>query len=133
MLQCAFQTGVASTLYRCFQVVLAPAVPSVVAPPCRPPEFESSSVGASQAADQLAALGLAESDHEEAKASPTAGSADAAQGAAAEQGAAGGSEQLRAGEGEESGYSSEDSLPPIPRFNNRKIIEYEVSDTESDD
>jgi hypothetical protein len=102
---------------------------------CRPPEFESagSSAGASQAADKLAALGLAESDFEE-EVSPGGGSADAAQGGAA--GAAAGAAEAgeqQAGEGEESGYSSEDGLPPIPRFNNRKVIEYAVSDTESDD
>ena len=40
---------------------------------------------------------------------------------------------MQGGEGSASDSSSEDDLPPIPRFNNRKVIVYEVSDTDSDD
>ena len=29
-------------------------------------------------------------------------------------------------------YSSDDSLPPLPKIQNRKIIEYEISDSDSD-
>lgn len=110
----------------------------------RPPEFDSSS-SASQAADQLAALGLAESDGEGEGSSaageqPQSGSA-AASAAAGAAGQAAGQEGGEAAEvagasgGEEGGgyYSSEDDLPPIPKFNNRKVIEYEVSDSDSDD
>lgn len=35
--------------------------------------------------------------------------------------------------GEESGSDSEDDLPPIQRINNRRVIEYEVSESESEE
>lgn len=40
-------------------------------------------------------------------------------------------EQQGSKESEE--YSSDDSLPPIQQINNRRVIEYEVSDSDSDD
>ena len=110
----------------------------------RPPKFDSSS-SASQAADQLAALGLAESDGEGEGSSaaveqPQSGraAASAAAGAAGQAAGQEGGEAAEAADvsgGEEGGgyYSSEDDLPPIPKFNNRKVIEYEVSDSDSDD
>lgn len=123
-------------------------------PPClprprrarRPPEFESSSsAAANQAAEQLAAMGLAESDGEEEEAAAAAGAGAAArQGEAAGEGvqasaatAAGAAAADGAGgaAGDEGGSycsSSEDDLPPIPRFQNRKVIEYEVSDSDDD-
>ncbi|KAI3430572.1 hypothetical protein D9Q98_005165 [Chlorella vulgaris] len=111
-----------------------------------PPEFaKRSSETASQAAEQLAALGIAESDTDAADdsqdagdsrraASSAAGEATAAEAAAEEPGEGGATSPLHAaGEGSGSGSSSEDDLPPIPRFHNRKIIEYEISESESDD
>lgn len=116
---------------------------------CRPPEFEvSSRAAASQAAEQLAALGVAESDSEEGSAAAGgrggAGTAAAAPAAAAPSAAAVGEAAAgcAAGEGadnpdsrEQQGdeySSSEDDLPPIPKFNNRRVVEYEVSDSESE-
>lgn len=123
---------------------------------CRPPEFESSSSGAaavSKAAEQLAALGLAESDSEgdEAEAAgssrdsglegaqPAGGSGNGTQRVHAQQrrhqddAAAAGAAETAEGVSDGEYSSSEDDLPPIPRFNNRKIIEYQVSDSDSDE
>lgn len=111
---------------------------------CRPPEFDSSS-GAGQAADQLAALGLAESDGEDGSGSAAAeqqqGDAAAGTAAATAAGTQAAGQQgentadAAAGEEGSGGYysSSDDDLPPIPKFNNRKVIEYEVSDSDSDE
>lgn len=124
----------------------------------RPPEFESSSGAASvvsRAAEQLASMGLAESDSE-GDAAEAAGSSQSGgpQGAAAACGSGGAEQQTQqqlddaaasgaaaaaaaaqaaeeVSDGED--FSSEDDLPPIPRFNNRKVIEYEVSDSDSDE
>lgn len=110
----------------------------------RPPEFDSSSCSASQAADQLAALGLAESDEEGEGSSAAArqqqqgGDASAGQQpqAAGHAGSPAAGEAAGASGSEQGGgyySSSDDDLPPIPKFNNRKVIEYEVSDSDSDD
>ena len=38
------------------------------------------------------------------------------------------------GEGSSDGYSSsDDDLPPIPRFQNRKVVMYAVTDSDSED
>lgn len=119
-----------------------------------PPEFESNnsgSAGASGAAEQLAAMGLAESDSEgdaaqaagssrDGGAVPAGGRRECEQQAQAQQqqrdvaAAPGAAAERTEGEGSEGEYSSsEDDLPPIPRFNNRKVIEYAVSDSDSDE
>ncbi|KAL4422874.1 hypothetical protein ABPG75_009071 [Micractinium tetrahymenae] len=122
-----------------------------------PPEFEgSSSAAANNAAEQLAAMGLAESDTDDDAAVPAGSSHNGSSQRAAAAGSSDGGEQQTQGqhprqqgeavaaageapehteeEGSEGEYSSsEDDLPPIPRFNNRKVIEYAVSDSDSDE
>lgn len=111
---------------------------------CRPPEFAKSGgyeAGmASQAAEQLAALGVAESDEDEGsssaarrQAAAAAAPAAAGEAAAGAAGEAAGAAAEGGGDGYASSSGSEDSLPPIPRFNNRKVIEYAVSSDSEDE
>ena len=114
---------------------------------CRPAEFVATSnsaiaaaAAASQAAEELAALDVAESDVAEqaaagsggAAAAPAATAAGTGEGEGAAAGAAAGAGAGAPEQGDQAS-DSEDDLPPIPRFNNRKVIVYEVSDTDSDD
>eukprot|EP00887_Chlorella_sp_A99_P007364 scaffold2.g7364.t1 len=99
-----------------------------------PPQFadDSGRAAAGSAAASLEALSLGEGG-----AARGSGSGAAAAGAGGESDAA-----SSAGEGRppgESGYeedsssSSEDDLPPIERIQNRRVVHYEVSESESDD
>ncbi|PSC76350.1 RNA-binding EIF1AD [Micractinium conductrix] len=111
-----------------------------------PLEFPSSSGAANLAAEQLAAMGLVESDSEAesgaAGSSGRGGAAAAGSEAAAAGGAGGAAAAAAAGQGGgaggeddegSGGSSSEDDLPPIPRFQNRKFIEYAVSSDSEDE
>ena len=131
--------------YSCTTLVL-PALHRIPSALHRPLEFPSSSGAANLAAEQLAAMGLVESDSEAesgaAGSSGRGGAAAAGSEAAAAGGAGGAAAAAAAGQGGgaggeddegSGGSSSEDDLPPIPRFQNRKFIEYAVSSDSEDE
>lgn len=95
-----------------------------------PSEF-SGTAEADAAAAELGRLALAS----EAAAERSSASDEAAAAAAREKATSGDTTTAAAaeGEGEEGGYSSsDDDLPPIARPQNRKVIVYEISDSDSD-